>query len=29
VKIGGDLYGRDAFEGAEVVKKVLGMNRTV
>jgi 5-methyltetrahydrofolate--homocysteine methyltransferase len=29
VKIGGDLYGRDAFEGAEVVKRVLSTNRTV
>jgi 5-methyltetrahydrofolate--homocysteine methyltransferase len=28
-KIGGDLYGRDAFEGAEVVKRALGASRKV
>jgi 5-methyltetrahydrofolate--homocysteine methyltransferase len=29
LRIGGDLYGRDAFEGAEVVKKTLGPSQKV
>jgi 5-methyltetrahydrofolate--homocysteine methyltransferase len=29
LRIGGDLYGRDAFEGAEIVKRILGASHKV